>query len=147
MKRHLAEFNLGILKYDWDDPRLADFADNLDRVNTIAARSPGFVWRLPDADMEAGQNGPMGHPRMASTLSVWEDGDSLGQFVWNTLHKRFFDRRHEWYDPSSAIRLVLWWVDPGSRPGFKDAMTRLRDLETNGDSDAAFGWDYLKENS
>ena len=43
---HLAEFNIGTLKHDWDDPRVADFANNIDRVNAIAQRSPGFVWQF-----------------------------------------------------------------------------------------------------
>jgi hypothetical protein len=30
---HLAELNIGHLKYATDDPRLAEFMDNLDRVN------------------------------------------------------------------------------------------------------------------
>jgi len=52
---HLAEFNLGVLKYDWDDPRVADFANNLTLVNDIAQRSPGYVWHLPGDEMEAAQ--------------------------------------------------------------------------------------------
>lgn len=39
----LAEFNFGTLKYAWDDPRLRDFQDNLDRVNGLAERASGFV--------------------------------------------------------------------------------------------------------
>ena len=45
---HLAELNIARLKYPFDDPRVAEFADNLDLVNGIAERSPGFVWRLQD---------------------------------------------------------------------------------------------------
>lgn len=143
---HLAEFNLGILKYDWADPRVADFVNNLDRVNAIAHRSPGFVWQLPPDQMEAGQLGDEGHPRMASSLSVWEDVDSLKHFVWNTVHKKFYDRRAEWYDATDAVRLVLWWVKPGHRPDFSEGIARFRHLETHGDSDHAFGWQWcLKE--
>ncbi len=36
-RMHLAEFNIGMLKYDWGDPRLADFADNLDLFHDIGA--------------------------------------------------------------------------------------------------------------
>ena len=31
-----------------DDPRMADFYNNLARVNALAERMPGFVWRLKD---------------------------------------------------------------------------------------------------
>lgn len=144
---HLAEFNLGVLKHDWDDPRIKDFADGVDRVNGVAARSPGFVWRLSDADMEAAQldpDGPLGgNPRTASTLSVWESVEALEAFVWNTVHKRFYDRKGEWYAPTDALRLVMWWVPEGHRPSVAEAMGRFRRLEAEGDSDAAFGRSHL----
>ena len=38
-RMHLAELNIARLKYPFDDPRVAEFADNLDRVNGIAERS------------------------------------------------------------------------------------------------------------
>ncbi|MEM9549882.1 MAG: DUF3291 domain-containing protein [Pseudomonadota bacterium] len=145
---HLAQFNIGTLKYDWDDPRVADFANNLDRVNGIARRSSGFVWQLPEEAMEAAQldpDGPLGgNPRIASTLSVWEDAQSLENFVWNTVHKQFYDRKHEWYDPAEqGVRLVMWWVAPGHHPSIDEAAARLDHLSRHGDSDHAFGWAHL----
>jgi len=146
---HLAEFNLGVLKYDWDDPRVKDFVDGLDRVNGVAQRSAGFVWMLGEGDMDAEQRDPDGvlggNPRMASTLSVWEDVASLEHFVWKTVHKQFYDRKAEWYDAVETPRLVMWWVPVGHRPTVSDAMARFRLLEERGDSDHAFGWDYLKD--
>src|SRR5262245_31722828 len=45
---HLAQFNIGRIRYPLDDPRMADFVNNLDRVNASAERTRGFVWRLQD---------------------------------------------------------------------------------------------------
>ena len=42
---HLAQLNIGRIRYEVDDPRMAGFVDNLASVNAIAERSPGFVWR------------------------------------------------------------------------------------------------------
>ena len=146
---HLAELNLGILKYDWDDPRVADFVNGLERVNTLARRSPGFVWMMPEDEMEAAQNAPDSpmdtHPRLASTLSVWEDVASLEHFVWNTVHKQFYDRKGEWYDMGAALRLAMWWVPAGHIPTMAEAMARFRHLETQGPSDHAFGWKELAD--
>ncbi|MCI4663605.1 MAG: DUF3291 domain-containing protein [Neomegalonema sp.] len=146
---HLAEFNIGVLRYPWGDPRIADFANALDQVNAIAARSPGFIWRMPDDDMDAAQrdpSGPLGdNPRTASTLSVWRDLPSLERFVWRTLHKRFFDRREEWFAPGQGVRLVLWRTPEGHRPSIAEAVERLRSLDARGDTDFAFGWEYAKQ--
>ncbi len=144
---HLAELNLGILKHDWDDPRVQGFVDGIAIVNKVAERSDGFIWRMSDDDMDAAQrdpNGPFGNPRTASTLSVWRDLNSLEHFVWNTVHKRFYDRRAEWYDAVDSLRFVLWQVPQGHRPDLVEAIARFRHLEANGDSEHAFGWDYLR---
>lgn len=146
---HLAEFNTGVLRHDWDDARVRDFADNLDRVNGLARRADGFVWQLPEADMDAAQNdpgGPLGgNPRTASTLSVWRDAGALDRFVWTTLHRVFYERRAEWFAPGQGLRLVMWWVPVGHRPGIAEAADRLAHLDRHGDTDHAFGWSRLEE--
>ena len=150
---HLAEFNIGTLKYDWDDPRVADFLNNLDRVYALAERSPGYVWHLPPEAMEAAQLDPDGrlggNPRTASTLSVWQDAASLEHFAFNTVHKQFYDRKQEWYDPAEqawgGLRLVMWWVPDGHRPTIAEAADRLMHLMDHGDTDYAFGWQHLGE--
>ncbi len=146
---HLAELNLGVLKYDWDDPRVKDFSDGLDLVNGIAMRSPGFVWMMDEEAMEFEQNRPDGvmggNPRTASTMSIWKDVASLEHFVWQTVHKRFYDRKAEWYDHTDALRFVMWWVPEGHRPDMAEGMARFQHLDTHGDSDHAFGWNYVQD--
>jgi hypothetical protein len=43
---HLAQFNVARLRHPLDDPRSAEFKDNLELVNGAAKRMPGFVWVL-----------------------------------------------------------------------------------------------------
>ena len=81
----------------------------------------------------------------ASTLSVWEDVASLEHFVWNTVHKQFYDRKGEWYDPGADLRLAMWWVPVGHRPTMAEAMERFRHLDAEGDSAFAFGWRGLQD--
>lgn len=45
---HLAQLNIGKLKYPIDHPEIAEFANNLDRINALAEASKGFVWRFKD---------------------------------------------------------------------------------------------------
>ena len=47
----LAQFNIARLKHDPDDPRVAPFMQALDKVNAVAERMPGFVWRYKDEHM------------------------------------------------------------------------------------------------
>lgn len=148
MQRHLAEFNWGVLRADWDSPVVAEFVEGLDKVNAAAERSDGFIWRLSDEAMEAGQldpDGPMGgNPRAASTLSVWRDLPSLESFVFKSVHRIFWRRRTDWFEPGQGLRLVLWWVAPGTRPTLAEAVARADHLHAHGDTDHAFGWTHAK---
>lgn len=42
--------NFARLLHEPGDPRVAGFVDNVPKVNAIAERSPGFVWRLVNED-------------------------------------------------------------------------------------------------
>ncbi len=140
---HIAQLNVGRLRYPTTDPRMADFMQNLDRVNAIAERSPGFVWRLKDDTNNATGFRPFSDPNMAVNLSVWEDAESLETFVWQTVHKRFYGRKSEWFEPHGEAHLVMWPVPAGHRPGLAEAAERLEYLRARGSTEAAFGWEYL----
>ncbi len=49
----LAQLNIALAKYPLDAPEIKEFVDNLDRVNSIAENSDGFVWRFKDESGEA----------------------------------------------------------------------------------------------
>ncbi len=146
---HLAEFNFGTLKHDWDDPRLADFQNNLDLVNDIAARHPGFVWRLSDDEMEAVQENPNGpladRPNTASTLSVWKSAADLYDFAMKTAHARFLERGGEWFKADDRSHLVVWWIEEGHSPTVVEAMSHWRDLQRKGETKAVFSAVGLKK--
>lgn len=149
MTRHLAEFNFGTLAYPWDDPRVAGFQNAIAQVNAIAERSPRFVWRLSDDEMEATQEDPEGpladRPNTASTLSVWEDAGSLYRFVTKTLHARIMRGAPDWFVPGDSGFLVCWWVPAGTRPTVAEGMARWHRLQNEGDSDDCFGGRRLKD--
>ena len=43
---HLAQVNVGRLLAPIDDPVIAEFVAQLDEINVLAERRPGFVWRF-----------------------------------------------------------------------------------------------------
>jgi Domain of unknown function (DUF3291) len=142
--QHLAELNIGRLRYPTDDPRMADFMNNLDLINGLAERSSGFVWRLKDDGGNATNIRPFADPRMIANLSVWENVEALERYVWLTVHKRFYGRRQEWFDKMDGPHLTLWWVPVGHRPTVIEAKGRLEYLAAHGPSDHAFGWESVQ---
>ena len=143
LQQHLAELNIGHLRYDLSDPRMADFVDNLERLNGIAERSEGFVWRLKDETGTATNIKAFDDPRIIVNMSVWENIEALERYVWQTVHKRFYGRRPEWFAKMEGPHLVMWWVPAGHVPTVEEAKERLEHLAAHGPSDHAFGWESV----
>lgn len=140
---NLAQFNIARARWPLDDPRMAGFMDNVGLMNSLAERSPGFIWRLVD---ESTPEAPQFAPEdgvMTFTLSLWKDVESLRHFTWNTIHKRFRLRTAEWFEPMDAAYLVCWPIEEGRTPTGAEALERLEHLRRNGPSDEAFGTEAL----
>lgn len=140
---HLAQINVAQWKISPEDPRAAGFMDNIDRVNALASRTPGYVWRLADRAEEARALTVFGNDALIINMSVWETPEALEHFVWNTLHKRIYERKDEWFGATGGQRFVMWWIEPGTVPTIDDAKARLDHLNEHGNTDFAFGWAHL----
>lgn len=139
----LAVFNVARLIAPEGDARVRPFFDGVERINRIAERSPGFVWQLrgggEDPSMLA--HDPSG--RTIPQLSVWESAPDLARFVWNTLHRQYVRRKHEWFEEAGVPYLVFWHI-AGRRPDCAEGLDRLARLRRDGPSDAAFGWERFR---
>ena len=144
----LAELNVGRLLAPTDDPRVAEFMAALDRINGLGKRMPGFVWMM-EGSGEPGKGNTEakidGDAQFVSNLTVWENAETLEAFVWNTVHRAFYERRAEWFEVLGRMHFVMWWVPAGHKPTLEEGLARLAALQANGNSDQAFGWSYLKE--
>lgn len=137
---HVAHFNWATLVGDLGSPEVAGFENAVDRVNALAERSPGFVWRL-GSEMEAAHAAgwPMftENPRVIASFSVWKAPAGFTEYVYKTVHGAFFRRRAEWFVPGSGGH-VLWWVPAGHIPDVTEARARLERLQAEGPSEEAF---------
>ena len=140
--QHLAQFNIARICYPLDDPRMAEFVDNVARVNALAEAIEGFVWRLQDASGNAMNMKVYDDSRILPNLTLWENVEALERFVWQTLHRRFYGRRAEWFERIETP-LVMWFVPAGHRPTMAEGVERLEHLKVHGSNDYAFGWDRL----
>lgn len=138
---HLAQVNIGRVLGGPDDPRMTDFYSNLARVNSVADRMPGFVWRLKNADGNSavGIHWP-GDPTMAVNLSVWENADTLAKFVFQTVHRNIYARKSEFFELPREAHFAMWWIRVGHIPTLEEAKERLNHYVQNGSTEFAFGW-------
>jgi hypothetical protein len=145
-KLQLAEINIGRVRGGSDDPRMADFYNNLARVNALAERMPGFVWRLKN---ESGESAVGLHwpddPSMAVNLTVWESAEALGKFVFQTVHRNIYARKHEFFESPEKPTVAMWWIEEGHIPTLEEAKERLDHLIAHGPSEFAFGWADLPD--
>ena len=138
---HLAQLNIGRLVADTDDPAVAPFMDNLDRVNGAGKRMPGFVWMMEGAEGQGNTEVKLdGDPRLISNLTVWETPEALRNFVFETIHVKFMARRTEWFERMDQAHFVMWWVPAGHLPSMDEALARLDQLRREGPGADVFGW-------
>jgi Domain of unknown function (DUF3291) len=141
MMRHLAQLNIGRLRGTRNDPAMAGFFDNLDRINRMAERMPGFVWRLKDDSGNATNIPWVGDPAFAVNLSVWESVEALEKFVWQTAHTKVYNRKAEFFEKPASPHFVMWWIDEGHIPTLQEAKERLDHLTACGPGEFSFGWE------
>ena len=134
----LAQMNIGIIRGAMDSPVMADFAANLERINALAQRSPGFVWRLQTEEGDATAIRPFEDERLLVNMSVWRDVESLSAYVYRSEHVDLMRRRREWFEPMTAAFLVLWWVPVGHRPSVAEGIAKLEALKADGPTAHAF---------
>jgi len=139
MSWQLAQVNIGRLRAPVDDPLLADFKNALDRINTLADGTPGFVWRLQTEEGNATALRPVEDDELvAINMSVWESIEALGEYVYRSDHTAFLRRRREWFQRYGSAYLAMWWVPAGHIPTIDEALERLAQLEAFGPSPFAF---------
>ncbi len=138
---HLAQLNIGRIRYEIDDPRMADFTNNLALVNGLAERTPGFVWRFIDDSGNSTSTRPYADPRIAINMSVWRAASrrSSASSIRPSISVSIAAAPNGSSISRSAY-FVMWWVPAGHRPSVEEAVARLEHLKQHGPSDHAFDW-------
>ncbi|MCY1276340.1 hypothetical protein D9M69_306570 [compost metagenome] len=135
---HLAQINIARTREPLDHPLLRDFVDQLDAVNALAERSPGFVWRLQTEEGDATSIQAFDDPRIIVNLSVWASFEALKAFVYSGEHLRVLRNRSVWMEKLSTPSLALWWIPAGQIPSLDSAKAALHRLERQGPTPEAF---------
>ncbi len=137
-KFHLAQYNIARLVAPLDDARLADFVAALDPLNSLAERSPGFVWRHQTAEGNSTSIRVRGDPMILINFSVWQSIQALFDFTYRSAHVEMYRRRREFFQKIVEPYAVLWWIPAGRIPSVDEAEERLDHLRASGPSPSAF---------
>ncbi|MEM9501836.1 MAG: DUF3291 domain-containing protein [Pseudomonadota bacterium] len=135
----LAQVNIGKLLKPEGDPSIQEFFDNLDRINSLAERSDGFVWRLKDDDGENATGIAVSpDPALIINMSVWRDADALFDFTYKSAHTPVMAKRRNWFTRFQGAYQALWWIPQGHRPSISEALSKLWLIDHFGPSPQAF---------
>ena len=107
-------------------------------LNRLARNSPGFVWRLAEDEEESARiDGRQDRPLLLN-LSVWEDLESIFNYVYGKPHLRIMKEGTKWIEPTKEAHYVLWWIPGDHTPDLEEAENRLKMIRKTGPSENAF---------
>ncbi|MBU2973518.1 DUF3291 domain-containing protein [Zobellia sp. B3R18] len=137
---HLSQVNIAKMRAPIDSPVMADFVNDLDRINAIADKSTGFVWRLKGEDNNATALRVFEDDFLIINMSVWESKEALFNFTYASQHAGVMRRKKEWFHQMSDMHMCLWYTKEGHEPTPDEAKERLRYLNEYGESPYAFSF-------
>lgn len=145
MKYYFAQLNIAEMTMPYEDPDMADFVNNLDRINGIAEESPGFIWRYTEPDSTA--SAAVFGDTMLVNMSVWTNKQALLDFTYRSPHVDIYKRRKEWFRKMKGPHMVCWYVPAGHIPTLEEARERMDYLARNGETPWAFTFraDFMPE--
>jgi len=135
---HVAQINVGTIKYPQDDPRMSGFMNRLDEINALAERSPGYVWRMQSESGNATDIDVGGAALFIANMSVWVSVETLFDYVYKTVHREVMIQRRRWFERPADLYQALWWIPAGHIPSAEEGLFRIEVLKEKGPSPAAF---------
>lgn len=144
----VALMTTGVMAGREDDPGMYGFFARTGINFATAESSPGFcaVAGYDDANpWHIGARPPLfaGEEyagRIADTLSVWTDLESVFAFAYNGVHAEALSHRRQWFVKGEWPTYVAWWVDDDHMPTWEEAYARHALLQRDGSTPAAFNF-------
>ena len=134
----LAQANIARMRFPLDDPRMANFRQQLAPINALADQAPGFVWRLQTEDGDASAIRAFDDPLILFNMSVWASAEALFDYTYKSGHIELLRGRAEWFERPVGPSLVMWWIPEGSIPNVEEAKAKFDLLAANGPSQDEF---------
>jgi len=135
---HLAQINIGRLVAPIDDPQIAEFVAQLDTINEVAEKSPGFIWRLKSDSGNATDIAYNDDPFVIVNMSVWESLAALQNYVYRSQHTGVLKDRAKWFEKMEKPHYCLWWIPAGHVPTVAEGRQRLEHYQLHGPTPHSF---------
>jgi len=137
---HLAQINIAHAHASLESEIMTGFVERIDEINTLAEQSPGFVWRLQKEEGYATSVPAYDDPLLLVNMSVWQDLESLKNYVYKTVHVELIQDRSAWFKKMRESHQALWWIPAGDIPSIEDGKAKLDLLQEHGPTEHAFSF-------
>ncbi|KGF69974.1 hypothetical protein LL06_07945 [Hoeflea sp. BAL378] len=141
-------YNFGLHVADYDAPEVHGFLRREPLNFAAAQKAAGFVGRSGYRGEPGPRSwGPQIFPRFLkgsgrdsgpSSLSLWENIESLMAFAYAGVHAEALKNARNWNTKNTWPPLVLWWVEAGRRPDWEQGARKLEWLHDHGAGPEAF---------
>lgn len=74
----------------------------------------------------------------ASTLTVWQDLESVFAYAYSDIHLHALRNRGEWFVHLPNRTYAAWWIPEGTVPTWQEACERLEHIDAHGPTPHAF---------
>jgi hypothetical protein len=138
MAHYLAQINISRLLAPLDDPKIAAFVAQLEPINALADKAPGFVWRLKSESGNATDIAYNDDPFVIVNMSVWESIETLRGFAYRSDHANVLRDRAKWFEKMDKPSYCLWWIPAGHLPTVADGRERLEHYQKRGATPHSF---------
>jgi len=135
---HIVQINIAQAKESMETETMKGFVDRLDEINALADNSPGFVWRLQTEEGDATTIQAYDDPLLIVNMSVWENIESLKDYVYKSVHVELIRDRSAWFNKMIERHQALWWIPSGHIPSVDEGKEKLNYLQEHGVSKNAF---------
>jgi len=137
MSHFFAQVNIARMIVPLDHPQMADFVNNTSRINAIAEKSPGFLWRWNEEEGSSDAVEIFEDPNLVVNMSVWKSRDLLIEFTYHSDHVAIYKRKNEWFSKMKSMHMACWYTDKMGIT-LAEAKERLDYLNEFGETPYAF---------
>lgn len=149
MASKLAFMTVGILREPVGHEQVQGFVDRVPTVYEAADTSDGFHGRSirdlgtylhswGEVKLPACYPQPTPNDKIASTLSLWADLESVAAFAYFGPHGEALTKRREWFGKTDLPVYVAWWVNEDHAITWAEGCERADFLHQNGPTAQAF---------
>lgn len=138
MKYQLAQINIAQAQDTMETETMQGFVERLEEINSLADTSLGFIWRLQSEEGDATGIQAFNDPLLLINISVWENIESLKNFVYKSLHVELIQDRDAWFNKMTKVHQALWWIPAGNIPTIEEGKQKLDYLQQHGPTKMAF---------